>query len=68
MLDNFFFLNYFKSIEIKFKIFFLEESRRDKRAIGRRPVVTNHDLNIAVKVAEDFVSRLQRLEGNLAGK
>lgn len=55
-------------MKIKFKIFSLEESRRDKRAIGRRPVVTNHDLNIAVKVAEDFVSRLQRLEGNLAGK
>lgn len=49
--------------------FFLTESSRRRRAVGgKRPIVTSHDLNIAVKVAEDFVSRLQRLEGNLAGK
>ncbi|KAL0271442.1 UNVERIFIED_CONTAM: hypothetical protein PYX00_008538 [Menopon gallinae] len=38
-------------------------SERDLRGV---PVVSLHDLNVAVKVAEDFVSKLQRLEENLA--
>lgn len=35
---------------------------------GVEPHITDHDLNVAVKVAEEIISKWQRLENNLVGE